>query len=301
MSALAQIENKLNNSPSLKAALMENFVEERFVTNFEAVTGRKDGKTKFQSTFLSYMERIAEKQELVKASRFSHFAAIVKIGRMGLPLEKLYIMPDGHGGIKVQSDPAGKRLQLEMMEDIEEVPEPQVVFKGEEFVHDKLNNIIKEHKSKGDPIKFTLDDILCSYVRIKKKNGKIIDVVVYHQDLTKAKAKSPAKSDQAFWNTFPAEASKKVAINRAHGRYHNYPDNVVSFGDDDESDDTDKSKYQEANVQDDFITPAATEEVQDQQAEVVDQDTGEVTKETPTEEVKLEEKKSKAGKQESFI
>lgn len=296
MSALQQIEKQLSSAPNLKSALMENFVETRFITNYEAVTGRKDGKTKFQSTLLSYMERVAEKPDLMKAERFSHFAAIVKIGRMGLPLEKLYIMPNGSGGIKVQSDPAGKRTQLEMMEEVKRVPEPQFVLKGDEFVHDKLNNVIDVHKSKHQGEAFTLQDIVCSYVRVAWKNGETTDVVVYNQDLTKAKAKSPAKSDHTFWVTYPGEAAKKVAINRAHRLYHKYPDNVVDYGDEDKNTD---DAPKEVDAQEDFVT-AQAETVTD--AEIVDQDTGEVTQaETPTEEVKPEEKKSKAGKQESFI
>lgn len=292
MSALAQIENKLNSAPSLKGALLENFVEDRFVANFEAVTGRKDGKTKFQSTFLSYMERIADKPDLMKASRFSHFAAIVKIGRMGLPLEKLYIIPDGHGGVKVQSDPAGKRAQLEMMSDIKSVPEPQYVLKGDKLVHDKLNNVIKLHESDGKLDKFTLDDIVCSYTRVYWTDGRITDVVVYHQDLVKAKNKSTAKSDQSFWNTYPGEAAKKVSINRAHRLYHQYPDNVVSFGDEKEEDEDKPVEY--ADVQDEFIATSESEK-----KETVDESTGEVTQQ-PVQETELKVTK-KGNKEESFI
>lgn len=297
MSALQKIEQQLNSAPNLKSALTENFVENRFITNYEAVTGRKDGKTKFQSTLLSYMERVAEKPELMKADRFSHFAAIVKIGRMGLPLEKLYIMANGSNGIKVQSDPAGKRAQLEMMEEIRRVSEPQFVLKKDKFVHDKLNNVIKVHETEHMGEAFTIADIVCSYVRIEWKDKTVTDVVVYNQDLLKAKAKSPAKSDASFWATYPGEAAKKVAINRAHRLYHKYPDNVVDYGDD-EKDDSDQPK--DTDAQEDFIVTQA-ETVSE--AEVVDQETGEVTQaETPTEEVKPEEKKkSAAGKQESFI
>lgn len=241
MSQLKKIEEALVNAPSIKALTQLPFVEERFVANYQAVTGRKDGPARFQAEVFTYLEIMEEKPDLKKADRFSHFAAMVKIGTMGLSLRdsKIYVMPGPNNTIKVQSSPAGKREMMEMMEEIKQLPEPQVVVKGDIFVHDKLNNLIINHESTEKSAPATLDNILCSYQRVIWKDGTIRDVVVDKAALLKAKSKSKAQSEAGFWGQWPDEASKKVATNRAYRLYHKYPNNVVSLGKDYDKDDED--------------------------------------------------------------
>lgn len=241
MSALKKIEEALISAPSIKALTQLPFVQERFVANYQAVTGRKDGPARFQAEVFTYLEIMEEKPDLKKADRFSHFAAMVKIGTMGLSLRdsKIYVMPGPNNTIKVQSSPAGKREMMEMMEEIKQLPEPQVVVKGDIFVHDKLNNLIINHESTEKSAPATLDNILCSYQRVIWKDGTIRDVVVDKAALLKAKSKSKAQSEAGFWGQWPDEASKKVATNRAYRLYHKYPNNVVSLGKDYDKDDED--------------------------------------------------------------
>jgi recombinational DNA repair protein RecT len=241
MSALKKIEEALVNAPSIKALTQLPFVQERFVANYQAVTGRKDGEARFQAEVFTYLEIMEEKPDLKKADRFSHFAAMVKIGTMGLSLRdsKIYVMPGPNNTIKVQSSPAGKREMMEMMEEIKQLPEPQVVVKGDIFVHDKLNNLIIKHESTEKSAPATLDNIFCSYQRVIWKDGTIRDVVVDKAALLKAKSKSKAQSEAGFWGQWPDEASKKVATNRAYRLYHKYPNNVVSLGKDDDKEDED--------------------------------------------------------------
>lgn len=240
MSQLKKIEEQLNQAPSMKAMMMLDFIQERFTATYQGTTGKKDGKSKFQLTVFEYLDIINENPALAKAERFSHFAAIVKIARKGLPLSKLYIMPGKNNTIRVESTPAGKREMLESMKEIKQVPEAQLVLKGDLFIHDRLSNIIEVHKTTEKSVTFkNLDDVVASYQRIRWNNGDINDVVVYHAAILKAKAKSPAQSDAAFWNQWPDEAAKKVATNRAYRLYHKYPDNEFEFNDDDaENDDT---------------------------------------------------------------
>lgn len=237
MSGLKKIEESLEKAPSIKAMLQIDLVQERFIANYEATTGKKDGKARFQSEAFAYMEIINDKPQLQKAPKFSHFAAIVKAGTTGLSFRdnKLYVQPGPNNTIKVTSSPAGKREMLENMSDIKQVPEPQIVMKGDLFVYDKLNGIVVEHKSTEKTInEIKLQNIVASYQRIYWKDGTIKDVVVYHDDLVKAKSKSPAKSDQSFWEQWPGEACKKVSTNRAFRLYHKYPDNIMTFGVDDD-------------------------------------------------------------------
>ena len=206
--SLKDIENALAQAPSIKSALTMNFVKDRFVKNFEAVTGRKDGATKFEAELFAYMELLEEKPDLKKVDRFFHFSAIVKSGTTGLSFKdnKLYVIPKG-SGIQVKPSPAGKREMLEMMKEVKRVPEPQLVMTGDKFVFDKLNNVIKEHDTtEKSSYKIHLDNIFAAYTRIMWKDGTITDVVVYNDDLRKAKAKSPAQSEAAFWGQWPGEA-----------------------------------------------------------------------------------------------
>jgi hypothetical protein len=249
--SLKEMENALTNAPSIKSALTMDFVKDRFVKNFEAVTGRKDGSSKFEAELFAYMELLEDKPDLKKVDRFFHFSAMVKAGTTGLSFKdnKLYVIPKG-GGIQVKPSPAGKREMLEMMKDIKRVPEPQLVMTGDKFVYDKLNNVIKEHISTDKTsTKINLDNIFASYTRIMWRDNTIIDVVVYHDDLVKAKAKSPAQSEASFWAQWPGEAAKKVSVNRAFRLYHKYPDNVAPI------------MREENDHDDDSITPYADADI----------------------------------------
>lgn len=253
MSALTAIEKQLNEPKNIKGMMQLPMVQERFIKNYEAVTGRKDGQSRFESEVFAFMEILNHKPDLAKADRFSIFAAIVKAGTTGLSFRdnRLYVMPGANNTVIVQSSPAGKREMMEMMADVHRVPEPQLVMKGDIFVVDKLNNKIIKHesteKSATEPL---LDNIVASYQRVIYKNKDIIDVVVYHADLVKAKQKSKAQSDQGFWAQWPGEASKKVATNRMFARYHRYPQNVITYGaDTDKEEDTQETTYTEQAVQ----------------------------------------------------
>ena len=219
------------------------------------------------------MEILNDKPDLAKADRFSIFAAIVKSGTTGLSFRdnRLYVMPGPNNTVKVQSSPAGKREMMEMMEDVKKCPEPQVVLKGDKFVVDRLNNIITCHETTEKSVtEATLDNIVCSYQRLVYTNGDIIDVVVPHADLVKAKSKSKIKGDAGVWGDFPAEAAKKTATNRMFNKYHKYPQNVVTYGADaDKEDDTQDVGYSEQPVKEEKPAKKAKEKV--------DKETGEVT------------------------
>lgn len=243
MAVLAKIEENLDKAPSLKGALVLSDVQERFIANYQAVTGKKDGENRFQSELFAYLDIISEKPDLQKLPRFQHFKAVIRAATTGLSFRdnKLYIMPGPNSTIKIQSSPHGKREQLEMMADVKMVPEPQLVLKGDEFVYDKLNNKIEKHTSKNLDPKW--DDIIASYQRIIWKDGTVTDVVVTRSELENARKKTKTKSDDSPWNTWPGEMCKKVATNRAFNRYHQYPDNIITYG-------ADNDKHDEADTTD---------------------------------------------------
>jgi len=289
---IKQLESQLAEARNVKEVFSIDLVRERFIKNYEAVTGKKDGENRYNQERFAYLEIIADKPELNKVDKFYHFAAIVKAGTTGLSFRdgKLYVIPTGTG-VKVQSSPAGKREQLEMMPTVKRAPEPILVMKGDKFVHDKLNGVVKEHyTTEKSEQKILLENIFASYQRIMFNDGTIADTVVYHDDLVKAKSKSKMKSDFGLWETWPGEASKKTSTNRAFRLYHKYPDNIVVFGNEiTESDDVEQPAYAEVMAE----KPQQTQEQPEPKEEFhknLNEGTGELY---PTEEVKEQPKATK--------
>jgi len=237
MAVLAKIDEQLAKPATLKGMMQLDVVQERGIANYLSAAGLADTKEtravaqrKFENIVFSYLEFMEEKPDLKKADRFQHLKSIVKIMRYGVPFEHLYIMPGSNGTIKVDTDPASKRALLEKMPTIKRVPEPHVVCKGDVFVFDELNDLIIRHEKtekSPEPDKITLDVIMYSYQRIYFADGHIEDVVINKTKLLKAKAKSPGKTEAAFWGQFPEDACKKVATNRAYRIHHKWPDDVV--------------------------------------------------------------------------
>lgn len=278
MSNLKRIEEHLEKAPSIKSMLQMEVVQERFIANYQATTGKTDGQARFQSEAFAYMEIITEKPELAALPKFQHFAAIIKGGTTGLSFRdsKLYVMPGPNKTIKVQSSPAGKREMMENMDLIKQVPEAQIVMKGDIFVVDKLNGLVTKHESTEKSVTdIKLENIVASYQRVYWKDGTIKDVVVMHDDLMKARKRSPAQSEQSFWATYPGEAAKKVSTNRAFRLYHKYPDNLITFGKDDDKQEDEQETLETAHQEikpDQPVTetPAAVQdEVPAQEAKVM--------------------------------
>lgn len=233
MSQLQKFEQSIKEAKSVKELFQIPDVRERFVNNYHAVTGRKDGENRLEQERFAYLQIIADKPDLQKIDNFFHVSALVFAGTTGLSFRdnKLYVYPNGRGGLKVQSSPAGKREMFEMMPTLKEAPEAVIVYKGDHFIHDKANFIVKEHYTTEKSVeKNNLDNIRAVYQSLFYKDGSKKDVVVYQDDLLKAKAKSKTKSEDSPWNTWPAEMAKKTATNRAFRLYHKYPDNVVLYG-----------------------------------------------------------------------
>jgi recombinational DNA repair protein RecT len=230
MSNLKKQEQALAQAPSVKAALQVDFVKERFVKNYEAVTGRKDGDNRFQSEVFHYLDLVNQNPKLQSADRFSHFAALVKAGTTGLSFGKEgQLYPILYGNIvKVQIGAHGRRELLRRMPNVKQVLEGQVVLKGDVFKHDKMNGRVLEHVSSEKDVPMTLDNIRAAYVRIIWKDNTYNDVVVYHEELLKAKAKSRDQREGATWNEWPGQMSVKVAYNRAYKLYYSVPETQVT-------------------------------------------------------------------------
>lgn len=277
MGQLAKFEQAIQSAKNVKELFQIPDVRDRFIKNYEAVSGRKDGENRLEQERFAYLQIVADKPDLQKIDNFFHVAALIFAGTTGLSFRdnKLYVYPNGRGGLKVQSSPAGKREMFEMMPDIKEAPEAVIVYKGDHFMHDKANFVVKEHYTTDKTVeKNTLDNIRAVYQTLKYKDGSKKDIVVYQDDLIKAKTKTKTKSEDSPWNTWPGEMAKKTATNRAFRLYHKYPDNVVLYGPPvEDAEDTD---YKDVTDDDKNLPDEPAQKVITEQGEEVDTTTGEV-------------------------
>lgn len=281
---LTKFDQALATTKSVKDLFSLPDVKERYIRNFQAVTNRKDGENRLEQERFAYMEILNDKPELRGAPMWSHFSALLKSATTGLSFRdgKLYVQPvknrDGNiVSLKVDPSPAGRREMLEMMPTVKKAPEAQVVYKGDKFVFDKLNQKILEHISSDKQPEDKLENVICAYQRIVYNDNSVVDTVVFQDDLKKAKAKSKVKNPDTdgVW-LFNAEACKKVATKRAFRLYHKYPDNVVIYDKEtsgDEDDDTSDITHTELGSG----YPEPEESFQPNTgSEQVDYDTGEV-------------------------
>lgn len=255
MSNLKKINQELASAKSVKEALSIGFVKETFVRNYQAITGKADGDNRFNSEVFHYLELINDNEKLKNADKFSHFASIVKAGTTGLSFGKEgQLYPILYGNIvKVQIGAHGKRELLMRMPNIKSVGEGQVVLKGDKFKHDKLNSIILEHETSEKAPPATLDNIIATYCRLTFTDNSKIDVVVYHEDIIRAKNKSKDTRDNNTWASFPSQMCAKTTYNKAYKLYYRIPDvqvtNIKGF-DADEEDTAEDISYETAEVMD---------------------------------------------------
>jgi hypothetical protein len=300
MGQLQSFEQAIAKAKNAQELFTIEAVKDRFVKNFEAVTGRKDGLNRLEQERFAYLQLIHDKgDDVKKAAPFYHFSALIYAATTGLSFRdnKIYVQSNGKGGLKVSTSPAGKREMLEMMKEVKEAPEAVLVLKGDKFSWDKRNRRVLEHTTTEKSItdtKLTLDNIVAAYQTIYYNDNTSVDVVVTHDELVKAKSKSKMP-DKGPWVDWVGEMCKKTATNRAFRLYHRYPDNVVTIPIDDSDDDGTDDSYKDAEVMPD---PTVTEAPDN-----VDAETGEVHDDvTPTEEYKPEEKKTEKkgpGKQQA--
>jgi recombinational DNA repair protein RecT len=284
MGQITTLDQKIATLKSVNEVFTLQEVKDRFIRNYESTTGKKDGANRMEQERFAYLQILQDKPDLAKVDKLFHFMALVYAGTTGLSFRdnKLYVIPSGNGKLKVQPSPAGRREMMEMMPNVVEVPEAVLVLKGDKFVHDKLNRSVKIHEaSEKVEAKHTLDNIVAVYQPIIYKD-KTIFVVVYQDELIKAKNKSKMK-DGGPWVDWPGEMAKKTATNRAFRLYHKYPDNVVLYGDIEGDEDTVETPYSE-EISDPEPIISQTEG-----GGTVDESSGEMI--TPTEEYKHEPKK----------
>jgi len=224
MSNLKQMNTALEKAKSPKEIFTIDFVQERAIKNYAAVTGRKDGSNWYQGEVLAIMSILAQKPEYAKADKMSIWGCLMEAGRKGLSIAEghMDLVPYNKGAIlKAEPNYKGMRKQMRDMDEIKFIHEAQVVWEQDTFVHDKLNNRIVKHESDGAPKDTSLNNIKAAYVRIEFKDGHVADVVMYKHELQVARNKSKNKFEDGPWNVTPGEMCKKSVLKRANKIYYN--------------------------------------------------------------------------------
>ena len=216
MSNLKNMNTQLEKSTAVKDIFSLDFVQDRTIKNFVAVTGRKDGQNWYESEVLALMQVFADKPAYMKCDKMSIWGCLMTAARSGLSIAEgdLDLVPYGMI-LKADRNYRGMRKQLRNMPIVKFVGEAQVVWKDDEFEHDKLNNKIVKHVSKDAPKGVpTLDMVKAAYVRIEFQD-RVEDVVMYNHELVAAKSKSKM-GDAGPWLQYVGEMCKKSVIRRAN-------------------------------------------------------------------------------------
>lgn len=298
VTALQKLESQMNNMPNLRSALTLPYWEQEFVSIYEKVTGKKDGKNKFMDEAVSLAEMAMENSKIAECSRVSMGLALRTIARTGLSLKApghLYPIPISKN-LKIQVGAHGKKQMLRMMPGIKFIHEGEIVVNGDEFVVDKLSKRIIKHESTTKSVTKvkTLEDIVASYVRLEYENGRVIDMIVPYEDLVRARSASKNKNEGNTWVTWPGEMAKKVAYHRLFKNYWEPTDVQIELKEQkDEEDEKTVDVPHTVHNEPDFMPEA--EVVETKSGDKVDTGSGEVLNE------KKEEKQEQAKPQKDFF
>lgn len=221
MSNLKDMNTALEKVSTVKDIFTLDFVADRTIKNFQAVSGRKDGSNWYQSEILALMQIFNDKPDYMKLDKMSIWGCLMTAARTGLSIAEgdLDLIPYGKI-LKADRNYRGMRKQLRNMQSVKFVGEAQIVWKDEEFQHDKLNNKVLKHISGTPPKEPTLANMQAAYVRLEFNDGKIADVVMYNHELIGAYNKSKMKGQGGPWAEFPWEMAKKTVIRRANKIYY---------------------------------------------------------------------------------
>lgn len=277
MSQLQKLIQDVDKAPTARDAML--LAQGRWVKNYFITTGKKDGEQRFQAELLNLLDKVADKPEMARASKFEFFKALMYISRTGLSLAseghlyiEVYTDKNDSVKIKVTRGNHGKREMLRLMKNIKDVSAGHVVMKGDKFEYDELNRRVIEHKlTEKSSTRNNIEDVVAAYTRVEYKDGRIVDVKLMQSELLAAKKKSKNKRDDSAWAEFPLEMCKKVTYGRAFKELYRDPEGLeLPVGGDDEDDDTTDTTYADVSEQPELQEqPAQEEEIPVQQAEIV--------------------------------
>src|SRR6478752_4929172 len=72
------LERQISTAKSVRDVLRLDFARDRYVNNFQAMSGRQDGLQQFEAEALNFMELANNKPEIMNADKFSIVAGFMR-------------------------------------------------------------------------------------------------------------------------------------------------------------------------------------------------------------------------------
>lgn len=241
---IKKLESDIALAKNVKELLKINVISNRYIANYQAGTGRKDGAEKFEREAFAFMEIANSKPEIMNCDKMSIFAGFIKAGLTGLSFSSNRLSVYARGGkLVVEPDAHGKREMMERMPTIRKIDEAVVVFKGDVFKVDRHAKRVTKHEQEFPTPKATKENVIAAYCTIHFTDDSFEDVVMSIDQIEIARAKSQQPNGM-MWGGSYEEACKKTTYNRAHKIHYKVPETAVLFKQYEPEETTDSS-YQE--------------------------------------------------------
>jgi phage RecT family recombinase len=214
---------------NVKDLLKIPVVYQRYVANYEAFSGLKDGKERFEREAFAFMEIANSKPEIMKADPFSIFAGFIKPAAYGIPIQsKKWSIYVRGGKLVVELDAHGKREALENMPSIEKIETSVVVYKDDKFSYNpKLKQVTLHEQSWPTPAA-SKETVKAVYCVVHFKDGTTKDIAMSIAEIETARSHSP-QPNGSTWTKNYAEMAKKTVYNRAFKELYKLPRTAVIY------------------------------------------------------------------------
>lgn len=252
MNPLRKLEQEVSVAKNVKDILKISLLSDRYIANYQAVSGRKDGRERFEREAFAFIDLVNSKPEIMECDPFSIMAGFIKASTTGCSFTdgKLSVYPRGvkqkDGSFKkmlvVSPDAHGKREMLERMPTIKEIVEGVVVYNKDKFVYDAKNKKVITHEQEFPSPAPSEETVKGAYCTVMFTDGTSKEVVLTLHELKAARSKSPnvsyiekdgqnvkVRDGGELWNKFYGEACKKSTYNRAFKIYHKLPETAMTF------------------------------------------------------------------------
>lgn len=271
LNPIKKLEEQLVSAKSVKDILKIGVISERYIANYEAGTGRSDGKETFEREAFAFMEIANADDTIMKCDRMSILAGFIKAGYTGLSFTtgKLSVYARG-GKLVVEPDAHGKKEMMERMKTIKKIDEAVIVFKDDTFVINALTKQVTKHEQAFPVPEASKESVKAVYCCIHFTDGHREDVIMSVHEIEKARLRSK-QPNGIMWKDHYGEACKKTAYNRGYKVHYRRPETSLFYKQFEGEEETVDTTFQEA-------PEVVSGEAQPDDAVVIDTPTQEETK-----------------------
>lgn len=286
LNPLKKLDAEIASAKSVKDLLKIDIVSNRYIANYQAGTGLKDGKERYEREAFAFMELANSKPEIMECDPVSIFAGFIKAGVTGLSFSssKLSVYPRNvkqkDGSFKkflvVTPDAHGKKEMMERMPSIKKIDEGVLIFTKDEFKYDSIAKKVTKHEQVWPRPEANETNVEGVYCTIHFTDGHREEILLDRHELKKARDKSTnvsyvdgqkVKDGGELWRTHYGEACKKSTYNRAHKVHYKVPETAVIYQAFESPEEPIDTTYQEEKSEEPDFTTEPTESMSD--AEVV--------------------------------